>query len=108
MRVLSENGFVGLISFVAFILICLGRGLIMGWKTRDEYWQKIFFVASACILGHIVNSGVVDTLHWRHFWLLLALPWCHPGAVSGRLAKAELNTYEDAAKYRVGRFANSW
>jgi hypothetical protein len=84
MRVLSENGFVGEIGFVAFVLICLGRGIIMGWKTTDPYWEKIFFVASACILGHIVNSGVVDTLHWRHFWFLLALPWFDPAVFGER------------------------
>jgi O-antigen ligase len=80
MRVLSENGFLGAAGFVAFIFVSLGRGLVTGWKTKDEYWKRIFFVASACILGNIVNSAVVDTLHWRHFWFLLALPWFNPNA----------------------------
>lgn len=82
MRVLSENGFLGAAGFMVFIFVSLGRGLMMGWKTNDQYWEKIFFIASACILGNIVNSGVVDTVHWRHFWFLLALPWYKPNARS--------------------------
>jgi hypothetical protein len=31
-----------------------------------------------------VNSGVVDTVHWRHYWFLLALPWYSPGQASER------------------------
>ena len=25
--------------------------------------------------GHLLNSGVVDTLHWRHAWIVAALIW---------------------------------
>jgi hypothetical protein len=84
MRVLSENGFLGELGFDAFIAVCLARGIWMGWKTKDSYWEKIFFVASACILGHLVNSAVVDTVHWRHLWFLLALPWYDPEANRAR------------------------
>lgn len=84
-RVLSENGFLGAAGFVVFIFVSLGRGLMMGWRTKDQYWEKIFFAASACILGNIVNSAVVDTVHWRHFWFLLALPWYKPNARSEAL-----------------------
>ncbi|HXE12755.1 MAG TPA: O-antigen ligase family protein [Bryobacteraceae bacterium] len=85
MRVLGENGFIGEIGYVAFVLVCLGRGIVMGWKTQDPYWEKIYFIASACILGHIINSAVVDTLHWRHYWFLLALPWYQPNALTERM-----------------------
>jgi len=78
MRVLTENGFLGFASFAAFLLICLGRSFKMAAITDDDYWKKIFLVACACIAGHIVNSGVVDTVHWRHLWFLLALPWFDP------------------------------
>ncbi len=87
MRVLSENGFLGEAGFIIFIVVCLFRALIMGWKTQDPFWQKIFFITAACILGHIINSGVVDTIHWRHFWLLLALPWFNPAQVPAALLR---------------------
>jgi hypothetical protein len=87
MRVLSENGFLGEAGFISFVIICLFRALIMGWKARDPFWQKIFFITAACILGHIINSGVVDTIHWRHFWFLLALPWFDPSQVPAALLR---------------------
>jgi hypothetical protein len=84
MRVLSENGWIGEFAYLSFILVSLGRGLWMGCATRDPFWKKIFFISAACILGHMVNSGVVDTVHWRHYWFLLALPWYSPGQASER------------------------
>lgn len=78
MRVLSENGWIGEFAYVSFVLVCLGRGLWMGCRTRDDFWKKVFFISAACILGQMVNSGVVDTIHWRHSWFLLALPWYNP------------------------------
>jgi O-antigen ligase len=85
MRVLGENGFLGEVGYIVFVAVCLIRGIVMGWKTKDPYWEKIFFIASACIMGHIVNSAVVDTLHWRHYWFLLAIPWYQPKALSERI-----------------------
>lgn len=78
MRVLSENGFAGLIAYVAFVLLAVGRALAMTKRTKNIFWRRIFLIAAACIIGHMVNSGVVDTVHWRHYWFLLALPWCTP------------------------------
>jgi len=78
MRVLSENGFAGLIAYIAFVLLSVGRALAMTRRTKNIFWRRIFLIAAACIIGHMVNSGVVDTVHWRHYWFLLALPWCTP------------------------------
>jgi hypothetical protein len=78
MRVLSENGFVGFAAYAGFVLLTLGRALAMTMRTKNIFWRRIFLIAAACILGHMVNSGVVDTVHWRHYWFLLALPWCMP------------------------------
>jgi hypothetical protein len=85
MRVLGENGFLGEVGYSVFVVVCLVRGIVMGWRTKDPYWEKIFFIASACIMGHIINSAVVDTVHWRHYWFLLALPWYQPKALSERM-----------------------
>ena len=48
-----------------------GRNAILG---RDTYG-----VGSAALLGAwvgaLLNGFFVDTLHWRHLWLLAALIW---------------------------------
>ncbi|HXR79007.1 MAG TPA: O-antigen ligase family protein [Bryobacteraceae bacterium] len=78
MRVLSENGFVGFVAYTGFVLLSLGRSLVMTQRTKSVFWRRIYLIAAACIIGHMVNSGVVDTVHWRHYWFLLALPWYTP------------------------------
>lgn len=75
MRALSENGFFGLATYVFFVLVCLGFGLKKVAVTTDPFWIKVYLIASSCIVGHIINSYVVDTIHWRHYWLILALPF---------------------------------
>ena len=78
MRVLSENGFVGFFAYLGFVLLTLGRSLAMTRRTNSIFWRRVFLIAAACIVGHMVNSAVVDTVHWRHYWFLLALPWYTP------------------------------
>jgi hypothetical protein len=32
---------------------------------------------------------VVDTIHWRHYWFLLALPWCIPESTAPERSVSE-------------------
>jgi hypothetical protein len=73
-RVFSEQGFVGLVLWVTLLLATLVlalRNVVLG---RDTYG-----IGSAALLGAwcglIFNSTVVDTLHWRHLWVIVALIW---------------------------------
>ncbi len=73
-RTFSEQGFLGLLLWVAVLLVTLVlalRNVVVG---RDT-----FGIGSAALLGAwcglIFNSAVVDTLHWRHLWLVAALIW---------------------------------
>jgi O-antigen ligase len=73
-RVLAEQGVLGLVTVLALILFTLvlaSRNAILG---RDAYG-----IGSAALLGIwmgiVVNSFVVDTLHWRHVWVVAAMIW---------------------------------
>jgi O-antigen ligase len=73
-RALAEQGVVGLAVIAALFLATLvfaGSNAIAG---RDTYG-----IGSAALLGAwvglLVNSFVVDTLHWRHLWFVAALIW---------------------------------
>lgn len=84
-RVFSEQGFVGLLLWVALListLVLALRNVVLG---RDTYG-----IGSAALLGAwcglIFNSAVVDTLHWRHLWVVVALIWA--GAARGGLPPA--------------------
>jgi O-antigen ligase len=79
-RVFAEQGPLGLLLLLALVLATLAfaaRNVVHG---RDTYG-----IDSAALLGAwcgaLVNSGLIDTLHWRHLWLVAALIWA--GAARG-------------------------
>lgn len=75
MRVLSENGLFGLCCFVGFVLSSAAQAVRKACQAQTAQWRGLFVASAACICGQLINSGVVDTVHWRHLWILLALPW---------------------------------
>lgn len=73
-RVFTENGIIGLITLLLFILVSMGKLFISFWNTDSES-GIIYTLFFACLVGLVFNSFFVDTLHWRHFWLVLAFAW---------------------------------
>ena len=73
-RVFSEQGPFGLLLWIALLLATLVLALRNAVIGRDTYG-----IGSAALLGAwcglIFNSTVVDTLHWRHLWVVAALIW---------------------------------
>jgi hypothetical protein len=74
-RVLSENGLFGVFCFAGFLLSTLVQAIARACTATSRQWRGIYVASAACLCGHLINSGVVDTVHWRHLWFLLALPW---------------------------------
>jgi hypothetical protein len=77
-RALAEQGVLGALVFLGLMLVTLGfaaRNAVLGRST--------YGIGSAALLGAwcglLANSLFIDTLHWRHLWLLAALIWA--GAV---------------------------
>jgi O-antigen ligase len=73
-RALAEQGILGLVVLLSLVfgtLLLAVRNAALG---RDTYG-----IGSAPLLaawcGLLANSFVVDTLHWRHLWLLAGLIW---------------------------------
>jgi hypothetical protein len=71
---LFESGVIGialLLALFAATLVCA-----IGMCLRDG---DVHGVGSAALLGvwagHLLNSGVIDTLHWRHAWIVAAMIW---------------------------------
>jgi O-antigen ligase len=73
-RALAEQGLLGLVSVLALMVFTLGwaaRNAVIG---RDSYGLgSAALLAAWC--GVLANSLVIDTLHWRHLWLIAALIW---------------------------------
>ena len=104
-RVFAEQGPLGLLLLLALLLVTLGfaaRNAVLG---RDTYG-----IGSAALLaawcGLLVNSAVIDTLHWRHLWLVAALIWAGSArpatpAAAGRLAATDRRTETRYPAWRV-------
>jgi uncharacterized membrane protein (DUF2068 family) len=71
----AENGVIGLFAFMAFTLATLVRSLVLAQRVRNPFQRQIFALVAAALTGTLVNSLVIDPIHWRHFWMLLALGW---------------------------------
>lgn len=85
-RVLTEQGFVGVLSFLAIAVGTLLMALRNAVIGRDTYG-----IGSAALLGAwcglLANSLFVDTLHWRHLWLVAGLIWA--GSMRRQWARGE-------------------
>jgi len=73
-RALAEEGVLGLLVVLAIMLLTLG------FATRNAMASfGAYGIGSAALLGAwtglLANSFFVDTLHWRHLWLVAALIW---------------------------------
>ena len=73
-RVLSEYGLLGAISLLWLLVGSTWRALSAVFSRQNDP-ASCPSVIAASLLGILVNSAVIDTLHWRHLWLLLAFPW---------------------------------
>jgi O-antigen ligase len=73
-RVFAEQGVLGFMTILALFLATLIFALRNAALGRDTYG-----IGSAALLGAwcgvLANSFVVDTLHWRHLWVVAALVW---------------------------------
>jgi len=38
-------------------------------------WQRPYLAVFSAYLGTVGEAFIIDTDHWRHFWLMLGLMW---------------------------------
>jgi O-antigen ligase len=73
-RALAEEGVLGALVLFAIVFGTLGlaiRNAVVGRETFG--FSSTVLLAAWC--GLLANSAFVDTLHWRHLWLLAGLIW---------------------------------
>lgn len=66
-------GWIGGLLFIASISLTFVLGLI--GAMRVGALQGSMAVATACMAGLIVEGFVIDSDHWRHFFIILGLMW---------------------------------
>jgi hypothetical protein len=68
-----DYGWLGFASWA----IMVGWTIAAGFKLlfRDRPWQGYFLCAYVVFVGHVFLGSIIDTDHWRHFYLLLGMVW---------------------------------
>jgi hypothetical protein len=68
-----NTGWVGGTLYVALVLLTIGLGLRQ--VVRDRGGDGISAALTAAFIGMAFEGAVVDTDHWRHFYLVMAMIW---------------------------------
>ena len=66
-------GWLGGAAYLTFVVVTLAIGL--GAVLVPTPWQNYLIAAYAAFVGEAAEGLIVDTDHWRHFFLLLGLIW---------------------------------
>jgi len=74
-RTFAEHGVFGFFAlFLCLVFLSIGA-LSRALEETDKQYGLSAKVVVACLIGHLMNSIVIDAVHWRHFWLILGLAW---------------------------------
>ncbi len=73
LKSLTTYGWIGFISYITMMIWTLSTGFKYLLRHRD--WQPYLMISWIVILGHVLIGNVIDTDHWRHFYLLLGIVW---------------------------------
>ncbi len=73
LKILAENGWIAALAYYAAIVLTLRRGLQT--TRRAGALQPHALIAYAAFLGLVAEGFIVDTLHWRHLYLVMGVIW---------------------------------
>ena len=73
LHIAIEGGWLAAISFYLFLLLTVVRGTVR-WRLRWKL-QTDLHVVLAALSGILLQSLFIDSTHWRHMWLLIAILW---------------------------------
>ncbi len=73
LKALTDYSWIGFAAYLSLMIWTLVAGLKILF--RDRIWQPYLLCAYIVFVGHILMGSVIDTDHWRHFFLLLGIIW---------------------------------
>ncbi|MBZ9657257.1 O-antigen ligase family protein [Phyllobacterium lublinensis] len=68
-----DYGWLGFVSYMTLTMLTLGLGLRILFRERP--WQPFLLCAYLVYVAHVAIGNVIDTDHWRHFYLLVGIIW---------------------------------
>ncbi len=73
LKSLTSYGWLGFLCYVTLIIWTFAIGF--RFLLLDRPWQPYLMIAWIVLIGHTAIGTVIDTDHWRHFYLLLGIVW---------------------------------
>ena len=73
LKTLMDYGWLGFVSYLILTVWTIVAGFRL--LLRNRPWQPYVLCAYVVYVGHVGLGSVIDTDHWRHFYLLLGLIW---------------------------------
>ncbi len=73
LKALMDYGWLGFVSYVALMVWTFTLGF--RYLLRERPWQPYLMLALIVLFGHTIIGNVIDTDHWRHFYLLMGVVW---------------------------------
>ena len=88
LKTLLDYSWLGFASYLLVVILTLAGGFRILF--RDRPWQPYLLAAYVVFVGHVFLGSVIDTNHWRHFWLLTGMIWGTMGAEARLHARLRL------------------
>jgi O-antigen ligase len=73
LKALMDYGWLGFVCWLTMVTWTLTAGFRLLF--RDRPWQPYLLCVYVVFLGHVFLGTIIDTDHWRHFYLLLGMVW---------------------------------
>ncbi len=87
-------GWIGGISYLALVVTTLWIGFRAA--LAETPWRPMLLAAWATFAGVAIEGAIIDSDHWRHFWLLVGVLWAGAVAVRSRVAPSAATAYSSA------------
>lgn len=72
-KALMAHGWIGFASWIALMVWTLIAGFKLLFRQRP--WLPYYQIAYVMFVGHQVIGVVIDTDHWRHFYMMIGIVW---------------------------------
>ncbi len=73
LKALLDYSWLGFASYLTLIAMTVSAGFRI--LLRDRPWQPVLLCAYVVLIGHTLLGTIIDTDHWRHFYMILGIVW---------------------------------
>jgi hypothetical protein len=73
LKMLTTYGWLGFVTYLTMIVWTISAGF--KYLLRNRPWQPFLMIAWIVLVGHTAIASIIDTDHWRHFYLMLGVIW---------------------------------